>query len=83
MEKQQDSIERSIRRIKDALRENSLSPEQISSLKHELSILNQELETRKTIIAKERQKIPKSEDQQKPQQSSSEENDDWRNHCAD
>lgn len=78
-----NSIEYSIRRIKDALHENSLSPEQISSLKKELIILNQELEKRNKILAEERQIIPKSEDQPKPQQSSSGENDDWRNHCAD
>ena len=78
-----NSIENSIRRIKDALLENSLSPEQISSLQNELIILNQELEKRNKILAEERQIIPKSEDQQKPQQSSSEKNDDWRNHCAD
>ena len=78
-----NSIENSIRRIKDALLENSLSPKQISSLKKELIILNQELEKRNKILAEERQIIPKSEDQQKPQQSSSEKNDDWRNHCAD
>jgi hypothetical protein len=80
---EQNSIENSIQKIKDALRKNSLSPEQISSLKHELSILNKELKRRETIIAKERQRIPKSEDQQKPPQSSIDENDDWRNHCAD
>ena len=78
-----NSIENSIRRIKDALLENSLSPEQISSLQNELIILNQELEKRNKILAEERQIIPKSEDQQKPQQSSSGENDDWRNHCVD
>ena len=78
-----NSIENSIRRIKDALLENSLSPKQISSLKKELIILNQELEKRNKILAEERQIIPKSEDQQKPQQSSSGENDDWRNHCVD
>ena len=78
-----NSIENCIRRIKDALHENSLSPEQISSLQNELIILNQELEKMNKILAEERQIIPKSEDQQKPQQSSSEKNYDWRNHCAD
>lgn len=80
---EQNSIQNSIKKIEDALRKNSLSPEQISSLKHDLSILNKELKRRETIIAKERQRIPKSEDQQKLPQSSIEENDDWRNHCAD
>jgi hypothetical protein len=80
---EQNSIQNSIEKIEDALRKNSLSPEQISSLKHELSILNKELKRRETIIAKEHQIIPKNEHRQKPPQSSSEENDDWRNHCVD
>jgi hypothetical protein len=54
------SIETSIQRIKDALNENSLSDEQISSLKNDLSILNQELKKRNKIVAEEHQRIPKS-----------------------
>lgn len=80
---EQYSIENSIRIIKDALRENLLSPEQISSLKLEVIILTQELEKRNKILAEERQRIPISNDQQKPSRSSSENNDNWRNYCAD
>lgn len=59
---QKNSIENTIRRIKDALREYSLSDEQISSLKHELGILNQELEKRNKISVEECQRIPNSDE---------------------
>jgi flagellar motility protein MotE (MotC chaperone) len=59
---QKNSIENTIRRIEYALREYSLSDEQISSLKHELGILNQELEKRNKISVEERQRIPNSDE---------------------
>jgi len=70
-----DSIENSIARIKDALRKNSLSAEQISALNIELSILNQNLEKRNKIISEERRQ--KSENQQKPHEHY------LRNRCVD
>lgn len=81
-EKQQYSIERSIRRIENALRENLLSPEQISSLQNELEVLKRALNERNWMILNQH-KMQNKNHQPKPPQSSSGENDDWRNHCAD